>query len=144
MNRIYSIAIDFDGTCVSHEFPYIGKDIGAAQVLKRVTDKGHKLILFTMRSDMSDVNSDDPDILGVSGNHLTDAVNWFKEHNIPLWGIQKNPTQHLWTLSPKCYANLYIDDAGLGIPLKFDREICTRPFVDWEQVEKLLQDLEII
>lgn len=144
MKRIYSIAIDFDGTCVSHEFPHIGKDIGAAKVLKMITDKGHKLILFTMRSDMSDVNSDDPEILCVSGNHLTDAVNWFKERNIPLWGIQKNPTQHNWTLSPKCYANLYIDDAGLGIPLKFDREICNRPFVDWEQVEKLLQDLEII
>ena len=28
------IAIDFDGTCVTHEFPLVGKDIGAAPVLK--------------------------------------------------------------------------------------------------------------
>lgn len=28
------IAVDFDGTCVTHEFPYVGKEIGAAEVLK--------------------------------------------------------------------------------------------------------------
>lgn len=42
------IAVDFDGTCVTHE--YVGKEIGAAEVLKELTDKGHKIILFTMRS----------------------------------------------------------------------------------------------
>jgi predicted mannosyl-3-phosphoglycerate phosphatase (HAD superfamily) len=44
------IAVDFDGTCVTHEYPRIGRDIGAAPVLKRLTDAGHKLILWTMRS----------------------------------------------------------------------------------------------
>lgn len=28
------IGIDFDGTCVTHDFPRIGKDIGAQPVLK--------------------------------------------------------------------------------------------------------------
>ena len=45
------IAIDFDGTCTTHEFPKIGKDIGAVRVLKRLINNGHNLILFTMRSD---------------------------------------------------------------------------------------------
>ena len=27
------ILIDFDGTCVAHEFPKVGKDIGAVPVL---------------------------------------------------------------------------------------------------------------
>jgi len=27
------IAIDFDGTCVTHDYPAIGKDIGAIRVL---------------------------------------------------------------------------------------------------------------
>jgi hypothetical protein len=27
------IVIDFDGTCVAHEFPKVGKDIGAVPVL---------------------------------------------------------------------------------------------------------------
>ena len=28
------IGIDFDGTCVSHEFPLVGNDIGSVSVLK--------------------------------------------------------------------------------------------------------------
>lgn len=28
------IAVDFDGTCVTHEFPRVGAEIGAAEVLK--------------------------------------------------------------------------------------------------------------
>ena len=44
------ICIDFDGTCVKHEFPEIGEDIGAAPVLKELIANGHRLILFTMRS----------------------------------------------------------------------------------------------
>lgn len=44
------IAVDFDGTCVTHEFPRVGVEIGAAEVLKELTDKGHQIILFTMRS----------------------------------------------------------------------------------------------
>ena len=69
---------------------------------------------------------------------LTDAVNWFKDNNIPLYGIQSNPTQLQWTTSPKSYAELMIDDSALGCPLKFDLKISNRPFVDWVEVEKLL------
>jgi hydroxymethylpyrimidine pyrophosphatase-like HAD family hydrolase len=52
MNKI--IAIDFDGTCVSHEYPLVGKDIGAIPVLKELMSNGHRLILFTMRSNKVD------------------------------------------------------------------------------------------
>lgn len=48
---------------------------------------------------------------------LTDAVNWFKNYSIPLYGVQKNPEHELWTTSPKAYGNLIIDDTCLGIPL---------------------------
>ena len=37
------IAIDFDGTCVYHDYPYVGKDIGAVPVLKELVAAGHKL-----------------------------------------------------------------------------------------------------
>lgn len=43
------IAVDFDGTCVTHEYPKVGKDIGAVPVLKKLTNSGHQLILHTMR-----------------------------------------------------------------------------------------------
>jgi len=130
------ISVDFDGTCVSHEFPNIGKDIGAVPVLKELVKNNHKLILFTMRSDISNPTGEDNELHLESGNYLTDAINWFKENNIPLYGIQTNPTQHTWTTSPKAYAQLYIDDAALGCPLIFGEH--ERPYVDWQMVYKIL------
>jgi len=138
------IAIDFDGTCVTHEFPRVGKDIGAVPVLKDLVDKGHQLILFTMRSDISNPNGENKEILMQSGDYLTDAINWFKENNIPLYGIQTNPTQLSWTTSPKAYAQMYIDDAALGCPLIYDVLYAERPFVDWSNVKNILKEKEII
>ena len=66
----------------------------------------------------------------------TIVANWFKENNIPLWGIQKNPTQHTWTSSPKPYGHVIIDDTALGCPLIFNPGLSKRPFVDWEQVRQ--------
>lgn len=138
------IAIDFDGTCVTHEFPRVGKDIGAVPILKQIVNNGHKLVLFTMRSDVDNPKSDNPEILNKAGNYLTDAINWFKDNDIELWGIQTNPEQSSWTKSPKAYAHLYIDDAALGCPLLLNRTISERPFVDWDKVELMLTQLNII
>jgi hypothetical protein len=80
MNKLV-IAVDFDGTCVTHAYPYIGKDIGSVPVLKELVDRGHKLILWTMRS----------------GKQLEEAVEWFSDNEISLFGIQRNPTQDSWT-----------------------------------------------
>ena len=137
------IAIDFDGTCVTHEFPKIGRDIGSQKVLKAIVAAGHKLILFTMRSDIVNPVSEDKDIHLEDGNYLTDALNWFKANDIPLYGIQTNPTQHTWTTSPKAYANLYTDDAALGCPLKMG-ENGERDYVDWDAVELWLKRNRII
>jgi len=134
-----TINIDFDGTCVTHDFPNIGKDIGAQKVLKALVDKGHQLILFTMRSDrIENKNPNDPTIEDVTGLLLTEAIDWFNQNDIPLYGIQTNPTQHNWTTSPKSYAQLMIDDSALGCPLMIDTELSGRPFVDWIAVEELL------
>jgi len=128
-----TINIDFDGTVTTHAFPKVGKSIGAQFVLKRLVANGHKLILFTMRSDKNGTMSTaDPGIIAIPGQYLTDAVNWFKENEIPLYGIQTNPTQHTWTTSPKAYAQMYIDDAALGCPLINDKEYAERPFVEFD------------
>ena len=67
----------------------------------------------------------------IPSDTLQDAIDWFKENEIPLWGINENPKQKEWTLSPKIYANIYIDDASLGIPLKYDKNSAlSRPYVD--------------
>lgn len=42
------IGIDFDGTCVTDLYPYVGDNIGAASVLRELGDK-NLLILYTVR-----------------------------------------------------------------------------------------------
>lgn len=112
------IAIDFDGTCVTHEYPEIGRDLGATTTLKTLVDNGHKLILLTMRS----------------GKTLEDAKHWFEDRGINLYGINENSSQKRWTESPKVFANLYIDDANLGTPLIKNSMASDRPYVDWKLV----------
>ena len=69
------IAVDFDGTCVTHEFPKVGKDIGAVPVLKKLVEKGHKIILYTMRSH-PDKNNRGKTLSGetISNDTLQDAM----------------------------------------------------------------------
>lgn len=130
------IALDFDGTVVTHEYPKIGQDVGAIPVLRKLIKNGHKLILNTMRS----------------GAELDDAISWFNSRGIELYSIGYDPDQHKWTTSNKCYANLIIDDTSLGIPLKMmvmtndeDEKISHgRPFVDWKAVEKYLINMGLI
>jgi hypothetical protein len=119
-------AIDFDGTCVTHEYPNVGREIGAAPVLKEMVEAGAKLILWTMRS----------------GECLRDAIDWFEKHAIPLFGINTNPEQHTWTASPKAYAHTYIDDAAFGVPLITSKD--ERPYVDWGLVREELLPTSLV
>lgn len=127
MSKTPIIAVDFDGTCVTHEYPKVGRDVGATPVLRDLVAKGHRLILWTMRSDGREDGS----------NPLSDAVKWFEERNLPLFGINSNPEQSSWTGSPKAYAQIYIDDAALGCPL-LPGLPGERPFVDWRAIRSML------
>ena len=121
------IAIDFDGTCVYHDYPYVGKDIGAVPVLKELVAAGHQLILYTMRD----------------GKTLKDAEAWFKTNKIPLMDSNRNKEQSRWTSSPKVHADLYSDDSALGTPLKYEVDM-PRPYVDWEKTRAMLVDFGIL
>lgn len=140
-----TINIDFDGTCVTHSFPQIGKSIGAAPVLKKLVNAGHQLILFTMRSNrITFKNISEHIVPDTKGTFLNDAIQWFIDNDIPLYGVQSNPDQHNWTESPKSYAEMMIDDSALGCPLRYDPELSNRPFVDWVKVEEILVNSRII
>lgn len=122
--------IDFDGTCVTHSYPNLGMDIGAQEVLKKLVDKGHLLILFTMRGD--------------DKSYLNKALEWFRENEIPLYGINTNPQQKHWTSSPKSHADFIIDDTAIGCPLKLDKGISSYPFIDWIRMEELLIQMGLL
>lgn len=113
-----AIAIDFDGTIAKHEYPGIGEPVpGAFEWLRKFEEAGAKLILYTMRAD---------------NTYLAEAVAFCKEHGIKFWGLNTNPTQLEWTNSPKCWANIFIDDHGVCVPLVDDGHY--RKFVDWSTV----------
>lgn len=117
------IAVDFDGTCVEHDYPSVGIDVeGAVEVLRAIVAKRHRLILFTMRS----------------GSKLDDAVRWFRDRKIELWGINENPEQREWTSSPKVYADLYIDDSAIGCPIRFIDGV-RHPVVNWSKIRSILE-----
>ena len=136
------IAVDFDGTCVTHDFPRVGKDIGAVPVLKELVKNGHRLILYTMRShgDPRIQKNLPPTYVGklLETDVLDDAIQWFKDNDIPLFAVNDNPTQHSWTNSKKVYFHVLIDDAALGVPLKKDIFLSKNPYVDWKEVRKEL------
>jgi len=99
------IAVDFDGTIVEQCFPGIGipKD-WAFETLIMWKDFGHKLILWTCREDNQE------------GKHLTEAVEFCKEHGLVFDAVNKNvdgsPYAHLGA-GRKVYADIYIDDKSM-------------------------------
>lgn len=49
------IYLDFDGTVVEHDYPRIGKlNPNSLEVVKKLQDAGHTIILNTMRAEFDD------------------------------------------------------------------------------------------
>lgn len=113
------IGIDFDGTCVTDLFPYVGDNIGAASVLRKLVDK-NLLILYTVRD----------------GKYLQDAVDWFKYNHINLYSVNYNPEPV--SSSPKLYCDYYIDDRNIGTPLT------DKGYVDWNKMLALLRQKNLL
>ena len=134
------IAVDFDGTLVDHVFPEIGEPVpGAFEWLRRFKEAGAFLILYTMRADERGMKS----LATFPGERrfLSEAVEFCRGYGVEFDALNRNPTQHEWTASPKAYAHVYIDDAAFGCPLNPPRNggRCT---VNWDIVGPAV--LEII
>lgn len=97
------IAIDFDGTIVEHRYPAIGKELPfAIETLKKLTEEGHRLILWTVRE----------------GKLLEEAVQFCQERGLEFYAVnrdypeeEKGRNNHF---SRKLKADLWIDDRNLG------------------------------
>lgn len=115
MNPLHKliIAVDFDGTIVEDAYPKIGNPkIFAFQTLKKLQEKGHRLILWTYRS----------------GDKLHEAVAFCKENNITFYAVNKSfPEEvHDDTQSRKIHADIFIDDRNIG------------GFLGWGEIYNLL------
>ena len=97
------IAVDFDGTIVEHRYPAIGNEQPfAIETLKKLTEEGHRLILWTVRE----------------GRLLDEAVMFCRERGLEFYAVnrdypeeEKNRNNHF---SRKLKADLGIDDRNLG------------------------------
>lgn len=95
------IAVDFDGTIVTHQYPKIGKPLPFAfETLLSLQKKGHLLILWTYRS----------------GNYLEEAVEYCKKNGLEFYAVNKSFPEEEFSQkrSPKPDVDLFIDDRNVG------------------------------
>lgn len=96
------IAVDFDGTIVTHEYPKIGKEIPfAIDSLKQLQQyPDYLLILWTVRE----------------GKELDEAVEFCRSKGLEFYAVNKNYPEESTDLPEprKLKADLFIDDRNLG------------------------------
>lgn len=97
-----TIAVDFDGTIVTHNYPDIGKEIPfAIETLKMLIKDHHRLILWSVRE----------------GDLLQEAVDWCKERGVEFWAVNKDYPEEKSdnnNYSRKIKADYFIDDRNIG------------------------------
>lgn len=100
--KTYTIAIDFDGTIVTHKYPRIGEEIeGAVEYIKKLLIDGHRLILWTVRE----------------RELLDEALAWCEERGLVFYAVNSNYPEETTEdkyYSRKLQADLFIDDRSLG------------------------------
>ena len=96
-----TIAVDFDGTIVEDEYPGIGKPIiFAFDTLKKLQNKGHRLILWTYRK----------------GDALDEAVKFCERNGITFYAVNSSFPEEEFDISHsrKINADIFIDDRNIG------------------------------
>ena len=112
-NKHLIIAIDFDGTIVEDAYPKIGKPvIFAFETMKKLQSEGHRLILWTYRTDKK----------------LQEAVDFCKQQGLEFYAINKSYPEEEFDgkISRKINATFFVDDRNIG------------GFIGWTAVHKLL------
>lgn len=98
-----TIAVDFDGTIVTHRYPEIGEELPfATDTLKMLIQDRHKLILWSVRE----------------GKLLDDAVEWCRQRGVEFYAVNKDypeeDTEKNRHFSRKLKVDLWIDDRNVG------------------------------
>lgn len=120
------IAIDFDGTCVTHEFPNIGRELpGCIETLKRLNEAGHILVLYSCR-----INA-----------YLYEARAWLEERGVKIEAA--NMEADGTGARGKILYDLLIDDRALGCPLEYDAVECSLS-ADWRKIAKKLEEYGVL
>lgn len=99
------VAVDFDGTLVSNEYPKIGnKNHRTFDDIKLFKLMGYKIILWTCRANDS------------QGNTLDEAVAYCKSQGLEFDAVNQNIPEVIEMFGSdtrKVYADIYIDDKAV-------------------------------
>ena len=98
-----TIAVDFDGTIVTHKYPNIGEEIPfAVDTLKMLRQDGHKLILWSVRE----------------GELLDAALQWCRDRGLEFYAVNRDYPEETTGNNPhfsrKLKVDMFIDDRNLG------------------------------
>lgn len=98
-----TIAVDFDGTIVEHEYPAIGREIPfAVDTLKMLIADGHRIILWTVRE----------------GQLLDEAVDWCEQRGVRFFAVNSNfpeeDPEKFKDYTRKLKVEMFIDDRNVG------------------------------
>ncbi len=98
-----TIAVDFDGTIVTDEYPKIGKEQPfAIDTLKAMIRDQHRLVLWTVRE----------------GKYLAEAVEWCRERGVEFYAVNRDyPEEEAANnnhFSRKLKVDMWIDDRNIG------------------------------
>lgn len=126
---IIPIEVDWDYTltkCSSWDSGEMEVNYDAFDIMKRWSKEYNVgWILNTMRYD----------------EILKKPLEILQDNKVELYGIRKNPMQNNdGNEVTKCFAVFSIDDRGVGIPHKW-LDGCDRPYVDWEEVDKIMSPI---
>ena len=101
ISETLTIAVDFDGTIVEDNYPKVGREnLFAFDTLKKLQEKGHRLILWTYRN----------------GKALEEAVAFCKANGIVFYAVNKSFPEEDFNpkYSRKINADMFIDDRNVG------------------------------
>lgn len=135
------IYLDFDGTVVEHAYPKMGRcNFGCMEVIKKLQDAGHKIILNTYRANCKDGTLE-------QAVELINDKHWMlvKDRSLrdtfelkPLDEVLPNKIHpHPWDWDyMKSTGIIWIDDIAGNIPLKPACMIERSLMVDWDELDK--------
>jgi len=106
--HILVIAVDFDG-CISDGYNILPE---AIETLIFAKEKGHKLILWTCKSE----------------RRLGNIVDMMLDRGVSFDAVNANVPDSEWFSFPKVYADIYIDDKSFP------------PFSGWKEFKKYLEE----
>jgi hypothetical protein len=120
-----TIYLDFDGTVVEHQYPKMGREnFGCMEVIKKLQDAGHEIIINTYRADMG----------AEELQKAYDYVNWHPKVDLE-YGTKISPKKippPEWDLERQIIEEaIFIDDHASGIPLKPTVMVENGRMVDW-------------